>query len=180
MANTLRLLVAGDKVSDYNESGEQYEVHVRATAEFRNRLEELATVSVPSSKQGIVALGDVVRFDEGTGPAEIDRLNRRRKVTISCNMTPGTSQQAILDAIEASLKQIHMEPDYTTGLLGKSKEMARTFHSFFIVFLSAIVLRLPGDRRAVRVVAAPDHDPAVAAADPAFRADLADRLRDSR
>ena len=30
IANTLRLLVAGDKVSDFNEAGEQYEVHVRA------------------------------------------------------------------------------------------------------------------------------------------------------
>jgi HAE1 family hydrophobic/amphiphilic exporter-1 len=140
VANTLRLLVAGDKVSDYNEKGEQYEVHVRATAQFRNRLEELATVSVPSSTQGITALGDVVRFDEGTGPAEINRLNRKRQVTISCNMTPGTSQQVILDAIENSARQIQMGPDYTTGLLGKSKEMARTFRSFIFVFISAIVL----------------------------------------
>jgi HAE1 family hydrophobic/amphiphilic exporter-1 len=140
VANTLRLLVAGDKVSDYNEKGEQYEIHVRATPQFRNRLEELATVSVPSSSQGIAALNDVIHFDEGTGPAEINRLNRRRQVTISCNMTPGTSQQTILDAIDNSVRQIHMGPDYTTGLLGKSKEMARTFRSFFIVFLSAIVL----------------------------------------
>ena len=139
VANTLRLLVAGDKASDYNEKGEQYEVHVRATAEFRNRLDELATVSVPSSKYGIVALGDVVKFDEGTGPAEINRLNRNRQVTISCNMTPGTSQQTILDAIEASVKRLDMGPDYTTGLLGKSKEMARTFRSFLIVFISAII-----------------------------------------
>ena len=29
IANTLRLLVAGDKVSDYTDKGEQYEVHVR-------------------------------------------------------------------------------------------------------------------------------------------------------
>ena len=68
VANTLRLLVAGDKASDYNEKGEQYEVHVRATAEFRNRLKELATVSVPSSKKAL-ALSDVVKFVEGTGPA---------------------------------------------------------------------------------------------------------------
>ena len=27
-----------------------------------------------------------------------------------------------------------MGPDYTTGLLGKSKEMARTFRSFLLVF----------------------------------------------
>jgi HAE1 family hydrophobic/amphiphilic exporter-1 len=139
VANTLRLLVAGDKASDYNEKGEQYEVHVRATAEFRNRLEELATVSIPSSKQGIAVLSDVVKFEEGTGPASIDRLNRARQVTISCNMTPGTSQQALLDAIDESVKRLNMDPDYTTGLLGKSKEMARTFRSFLVVFLSAIV-----------------------------------------
>ncbi len=139
VANTLRLLVAGDKASDYNEKGEQYEVHVRATAEVRNRLTELATVSIPSSKYGIVALGDVVKFVEGTGPAQINRLNRNRQVTISCNMTPGTSQQAILDEIERSAGQIGMGPDYTTGLLGKSKEMARTFRSFVMVFGSAVL-----------------------------------------
>jgi HAE1 family hydrophobic/amphiphilic exporter-1 len=139
VANTLRLLVAGEKASDYNEKGEQYEVHVRATAEFRNRLEELATVSVPSSKYGIVALGDVVKFEEGAGPASIDRLNRNRQVTISANMTPGTSQQLILDAIQESVNRIEMGPDYSTGLLGKSKEMARTFRSFVIVFITAIL-----------------------------------------
>ena len=32
-----------------------------------------------------------------------------------------------------------MGPDYTTGLLGKSKEMARTFRSFIMVFASAII-----------------------------------------
>ncbi len=141
VANTLRLLVAGDKASDYNEKGEQYEVHVRATAEVRNRLTELATVSIPSSKKDkeIVALGDVVTFVEGTGPAQINRLNRKRQVTISCNMTPGTSQQAILDAIDRSVQDLDIGPDYTTGLLGKSKEMARTFRSFLMVFASALI-----------------------------------------
>ena len=139
VANTLRLLVAGDKASDYNEKGEQYEVHVRATADVRNRLKELEQVSVPSSKHDIVPLGDVVKFVPGTGPAQINRLNRNRQVTISCNMTPGTSQQSILDAIESSVQSIEMGPDYTTGLLGKSKEMARTFRSFLLVFGSAIV-----------------------------------------
>ena len=141
VANTLRLLVAGDKASDYNEKGEQYEVHVRATAEVRNRLAELEQVSIPSSKKDKdnVALGDVVTFVPGAGPAQINRLNRKRQVTISCNMTPGTSQQAILDQIEQSVQKLEMGPDYTTGLLGKSKEMAKTFHSFVMVFLFAVI-----------------------------------------
>ena len=139
VANTLKLLVAGNKATDYNEKGEQYEVHVRATPEFRNRLKELATVSVPSSKHEIAALADVVKFTKGTGPAEINRLNHNRQVTISANMTPGTSQQTLLDALDESVRRLGMGPDYTTGLLGKSKEMARTFRSFFIVFISAIL-----------------------------------------
>jgi HAE1 family hydrophobic/amphiphilic exporter-1 len=139
VANTLKLLVAGNKASDYNEKGEQYEVHVRATPEFRNRLKELATVSVPSATHEIAALADVVTFKKGAGPAEINRLNRNRQVTISANMTPGTSQQTLLDALEQSVRRLGMGPDYTTGLLGKSKEMARTFRSFLIVFISAIL-----------------------------------------
>ena len=99
IANTLRLLVAGDKVSDYTDQGEQYEVHVRSIADARNRLDELKMVTVPSSKFGTVPLGDVVRFVPGTGPAEINRLARTRQVTVSANLDPATSKQAVHDAI---------------------------------------------------------------------------------
>ncbi len=88
IANTLRLLVAGDKVSDYNEKGEQYEVHVRANADARNHLDELKMVTVPSSKFDTIPLGDVVRFEKGTGPAQINRLARTRQVTITANLAP--------------------------------------------------------------------------------------------
>ena len=63
-----------------------------------------------------------------------------------------------------------MGPEYKTGLLGKSKEMAKAFRAFFLAFHPGLHLRLPVHRRPVRVVAAPDHDPAVAAADAAVRA----------
>jgi HAE1 family hydrophobic/amphiphilic exporter-1 len=139
VASTLRLLVAGNKVTDYNEKGEQYEVHVRSVADVRNRLDELAMVTVPSSKVGDVPLGDVVRFDQSKGPAQIDRLSRTRQVTISANLTPGASQQAVLDAIDASAKRLNMGPEYRTGLLGKSKEMAKAFRAFFLAFILAFI-----------------------------------------
>lgn len=139
IANTLRLLVAGDKVSDYTDQGEQYEVHVRSVAEARNRLDELRMVTVPSSKFGTVPLDDVVQFEKGTGPAQINRLGRTRQVTISANLTPGTSEQAVLDAIDEAAKQLNMGPEYKTGLLGKSKEMAKAFRAFFIAFVLAFI-----------------------------------------
>ncbi len=139
IANTLRLLVAGDKVSDYNETGEQYEVHVRSIADVRNRIDELKMVTVPSSKLGPVPLGDVVRFEPGTGPAQINRLARTRQVTITANLAPNTSQQMVLDEIAKSAEKLDMGPEYRTGLLGKSKEMAKAFRGFFFAFILAFI-----------------------------------------
>lgn len=139
IASTLRLLVAGDKVSDYNELGEQYEVHVRARAGARNNVASLGMVTVPSTKGGAFSLADLVKIGAGVGPSQIDRMNRRRQVTITASMAPGASQQAILDQLDAAAKQMHMSPEYSTGLAGRSKELARTAKSFLMTFMMAFV-----------------------------------------
>lgn len=139
IATTLRLLVAGDKVSDFNEKGEQYEVHVRSSASFRNNIDALSLVTVPSSLHGTVPLGDVVTFARGTGPSEIHRLNRARQVTILANLSQGTSQQGVLDAIDGLVKSFNMGPDYTTTTTGQSKELGRAADAFVVAFLMAFV-----------------------------------------
>jgi HAE1 family hydrophobic/amphiphilic exporter-1 len=139
IANTLRLLVAGDKVTDYNEKSEQYEVHVRAQAQFRNDIEELKMVTVPSLIHGTVSLGDIAQFNEGAGPAEINRLGRARQVTVYANLNKGVSMQSALDALDATMKSLNMGSDYKTSLGGQSKEMAKTFKAFFVVFITAFI-----------------------------------------
>ncbi|MGH9800579.1 MAG: efflux RND transporter permease subunit, partial [Blastocatellia bacterium] len=76
VAQSLRLLVGGDQVSTYNEGGEQYEVHVRATENFRTDAAGIGQLNVPSSRLGSVGLDNVVKFQEGSGPTSIDRVAR--------------------------------------------------------------------------------------------------------
>ncbi|HLA84857.1 MAG TPA: efflux RND transporter permease subunit [Thermoguttaceae bacterium] len=141
ITNTLRLLVAGDKVSDFNDKGEQYEVHVRSTADVRNRLDLLKMVTVPSKKSlsGTVPLANVVRFEKGTGPSQIDRYARMRQVTVTANLAPGTSEKMVLDEIAKSAAKLQLGPEYQTGLLGRSREMERAFNAFFVAFGLAFV-----------------------------------------
>lgn len=138
IANTLRLLVAGDKASDFNEGGEQYEVRIRGAADQRNSTASLALVTVPSSRMGSVPLGDVVAITEGTGPAAINRLNRQRRVTIFADVAPGGSETKIVEIARNAAKNIGMAPGYTTALAGRSKELARAARNFTLVFLMAI------------------------------------------
>ena len=162
IANTLRLLVAGDKVSDYTDRGEQYEVHVRAIADVRNRLDEVKMITVPSIKFGTIPLGDVVHFEKGAGPAEINRLGRTRQVTISANMTPGTSQQTLLDALDESAQEAGDGARIPDGAVGQIEGNGQGVPGILPGVHPGVHFRVPVHRRPVRVVAAPDHDSAVA------------------
>ena len=59
-------------------------------------VEGLKKMIVSSAKIGWVSLDNLVRFDEGTGPSAIDRLNRKRQVTLMANVRPGGSQSAVI------------------------------------------------------------------------------------
>lgn len=139
IATTLRLLVAGDNISDYNEKGEQYDVFLRANPEARSNVEALSLVTVPSAKEGVISLSDLVTFKEGTGPSQINRLNRRRQVTITANLAPNVSQQGVLDQLNQAVSEIQMEPGYDTALVGQSKELAKAANSFLLSFLMAFI-----------------------------------------
>jgi HAE1 family hydrophobic/amphiphilic exporter-1 len=139
VANTLRVLVGGRKVSTYNESGEQYEVHARAVQQGRANAEGISQMAVPSVKLGTVSLDNVVRFQESEGPSQVDRLGRRRVVTITANMRTGYDQQSALDALQKEVKALNLDPGYRSGTTGTSREMGKAALGFLIAFLLSII-----------------------------------------
>src|SRR6185436_17595347 len=92
-------LLGGDAVTTYNETGEQYEVHVRAEASDRTSDDALGQLPIPSLRLGAVTLDNVAPFSRGEAPSDIRRLGRQRQVTVSANLLPGTSQAAVQNAI---------------------------------------------------------------------------------
>jgi hydrophobic/amphiphilic exporter-1 (mainly G- bacteria), HAE1 family len=139
ISGALRLLVGGYDVSNYNEGGEQYEVHVRAEANKRDDIASLRRITVPSSKLGAVTLDNVVTFDEGLGPSRIDRYNRKKSVMLMANLAQGASQGEILSRLEAAAKDLNMDPGYSFAPVGQSKELGRAAQNFALAFLLSII-----------------------------------------
>ena len=135
-AEALRLLVAGDQVTTYNEAGEQYEVHLRAQEVNRGSQEAIAGLPVPSSRLGIVSLDNIATFSHGDSPATISRMGRQRQVTLTANMLPGTSQATAQEAIVAAARDLNFAPEYRADFAGRSRELNRTATAF----LTAIAL----------------------------------------
>ena len=143
ISNAVRLLMGGLKVSTYEEKGEDYDVRIRAEAGDRTDVARLALVSVPSTKVGSVSLRDVVEFDEKGGPSEINRLNRRRQVTLSANVMPGFGESAISEALARLVKEENLPDGYGAAPTGRTKEMARAGAAFALAFgLSFIFMYL--------------------------------------
>ncbi len=139
IAQTMRILVAGNDVSSYNEGGERFDVNLRGDASMRNNPELLSQVTVPSSRLGTVPITDVIDFEPGTGPTEIERLNRRRQITVSAGVEPGFSQQKVIDVANAAAEALTLDAGYATSLSGSSKNLDESTQAFFTVFVLSLI-----------------------------------------
>ena len=139
LSSSLRLLVGGADVSTYNEGGEEYDIHLRSEEPYRNSEEALSMLSVPSSKSGPVALSNLVTLSPREGPAEINRADRRRQVTIMANPAPGYGEAQIVEAIDAIVKKQGLGPEYETGPTGRSKELKKAGVAFVTAFGMAFI-----------------------------------------
>ena len=139
ISQALNLLVAGQQVSTFNDGGDQFEVHVRAQNKFRADQESLKRLVVPSSKLGTVSLDQLVVYQAGTGPSSIERVNRKRQVTLLANTRPGGSATSIQAGIEKAVKEANLPVGYSTGYVGQSKELGKAGYYFMVAFLLSFV-----------------------------------------
>lgn len=139
ISGTLRLLVGGVDVSTYDDGGEQYDIHLQAEESYRNTREMLNLLTVPSIKAGPVAITNLLTLDDTDSPSQINRLNRRRQVTITANNAPGVGETQILEGIAASVKNQNLPAEYVSGSAGRSKEMAKAGKAFMVAFLMAFI-----------------------------------------
>jgi hydrophobe/amphiphile efflux-1 (HAE1) family protein len=141
IAQALQYLVAGQKVSTYSEGGEQYEVRLRATPEYRSNEDALRLITVPSRKLGLVTLADVVQIKQGSSPSSIMRYQRERQVTFLANAGPGASEGAVGDALKAVLEDEmpKLGKGYAIKAQGTTKIMRETGIAFVLGLLASFV-----------------------------------------
>jgi hydrophobe/amphiphile efflux-1 (HAE1) family protein len=139
IADALRLFVGGQKISTYAENGESYDVRLRADARFRDDEDKLALVSVPSSKLGRVPLRQVVSLHPSEGPSEINRIGRRRQITISANAAPGVGDSVVAAALKDIVAKENLPASYSFEPVGTSKESAKMAAGFALVIGLAFV-----------------------------------------
>jgi len=139
IASTIRIMVAGEKITTYREGDELYDVRLRLAPESRNRPEVIQQTSIPSAAVGQVQLSSLVDMIPGTGPVQIDRQERQRQITITANLAQGKALSDALADIDAEVEDMGLPLGYTTGVSGMGKMFAEMIASFQLAFLLSII-----------------------------------------
>jgi hydrophobic/amphiphilic exporter-1 (mainly G- bacteria), HAE1 family len=139
VSQTVNALIAGQEVSTFNAASDQYDVVLKAQDSYRRTPDSIAAATVRTTSGQLVQLRNLVSFNEGSGPASIDRLNRQRQITISANPAPGYSQAEGQRAVETAFASLDMEPGYNLISSGQSRELGRAAYYFAIAFALSFV-----------------------------------------
>jgi len=139
IAATVQTYVAGQPVSKYKEADEQYDIWLRAEAGRRRTPEDVGDLTVRARSGALVRLGNLVRLREDLGPAEIDRVNRQRSVTIVANLLPQLPLATAAAHINRVAASLDMPPLYDVQWTGRAKTLAESNVNFLLAFGLSIV-----------------------------------------
>ncbi len=138
VAAALRTMVGGEKVGFYREAGEQYDVRLRLSEDYRGDASMLAALTVPGGNGSLVKLTNVTTLGAGMSPGQIERYAQERSMTIISNLLPTKPlAEAYRDAY-AAVAQERMLPDYGIQTTGRGKLLQESIQSFLVAFVLSL------------------------------------------
>jgi len=131
--------VAGLKASKYREEGEEYDILIRFTEEYRNSITDLENISLQTATGSTVKLGEIGEIKEYWSPPNIERKRRERVVTIS-----STPYKTSLGELAANIKQeidkMDIPKEVSIEIGGAYEDQQESFANLGLLLLLSIVL----------------------------------------
>ena len=140
IGETVRVATAGDydqALAKMNLSERQVPIRVKLPDAVRADLDAIGRLTVPGA-QGPVLLANVADITVESGPAQIDRLNRSRNVTLEVELSGRSLGEVNAEARALPVFQ-NLPPSVQIAELGDAQEMQALFASFGVAMLIGVL-----------------------------------------
>jgi HAE1 family hydrophobic/amphiphilic exporter-1 len=139
LGSALRLLVGGDKVTRFQEGGEQYDVRIRLPETDRTDPAQIEQLTIRSRTGANVQLSNLVKVVRDTGPTEIDHYARQRQIIINANLQ-GIALGTAADDVTAIAKRVGVPDGFSVSLQGMADIMGESFADLGFALILAVIL----------------------------------------
>lgn len=132
VANTLSDKVKGAVATTFRQGDDQIDIRVWDAAAFRNSIQDLQNMTIARVNDVSVPLSAVATVEVGRGPNEIRRINQKRAIVISANLS-GASLGKVSEDINEVIATTDLPAKVTAVLGGQNEELQRSFRSLYLV-----------------------------------------------
>ncbi len=140
IGRTLQSMMSEQQVTTYVVGGEEYDVILQARDDQRAAPGDLQNIYVRSGLSGqLIPLSNLTRLETRAGPANLNRLDRLRAVTISANLAPGYSLGEALGFLEGVVRE-QLPATAQVGYQGESLEYKEASGKLYFTFGLALLV----------------------------------------
>ncbi|HUL61155.1 MAG TPA: efflux RND transporter permease subunit [Anaeromyxobacteraceae bacterium] len=138
LGQNVRALMGGDKVADYHEGGDTYDIKVRLPDAIRADPAALGAIPVRTPAGQLVELRAVADVRAGTGPAQIEHQGQIRQVTMLADLRNMALGEAMTYLSDFGARELPRAVQY--DFEGQGRELGKAVVAFVVALLLGVVL----------------------------------------
>ncbi len=132
--------MSGSVSSYYREDGEEYDIRVRYSPEYRTSREDLENIVVTNGYNQQVRMKDLGTVVETLVPPTIERKNRERVITISGIIDNDHALSEGVEVCEAILDKTPIPTDLSVEIAGDYEDQQDMFANLMVLIVLMVVL----------------------------------------
>jgi hydrophobic/amphiphilic exporter-1 (mainly G- bacteria), HAE1 family len=142
VGSALRTALSGVQISTLQRVNQpELDLTLVANEEARQQAEEMARLPLKFTKSGVpIMLGQIGQLVKSDAPAQINRYNRERTLTVTGGVMGRSSGDVATDVTTAVRKAIPIPAGYRVELVGQAEEQQSSFASMISALGLSIVL----------------------------------------
>lgn len=141
VARAIQTFINGYQASIFSDpqTGNQYNITVRAREHDRTSLGDLSQIFLMSSQGRPIPLDNIATISAGAGPIQIERKYQQRIIHVTAN-TYGRDLGSVAAEIQEKLHKIQLPPNFKINLSGAVESQRESFISLLGALILAVVL----------------------------------------
>src|SRR5262249_45982131 len=129
VADTMSLLVGGQRVGKFTDSGRRYDIRVMLQLPQRSSPNDLDPLNVSTNSGTLVPVMDVARTKTVATLPVINRYNHQRKIEITASPAAGISQGEAIAKCQQIAERVLPPSEFNIVELGNAQAMHETISS---------------------------------------------------
>ena len=135
----LKTTIFGREVGTYRRFNDEYDITVRLPFERRTDIEDIFSLRVPNAYGQSVPLSSLGTLDYRGGFGTINRLNRKRVVTLTADAEGRLGEEVLAD-VEKRLRKLELPEGYNITYAGEKEEQEKAIAFLLKAFAVALFL----------------------------------------